>query len=699
MSRTGVVRSGGQTLPGATVTAECGTDKITTITDDAGRFEIGGLPSTSCKYTILIFGFEPVQKDAAASSTPLGFDLTLQSRASVPVAPGAAPVVTAAAPVAAPTPAAPAAGTPAPGTPAAPVSPGTMPSLVSGAGRGGPGGRGAQAGGRGGRGFQSLSLTQNADALGTDAPASVLGGGDSGGSGASDAFTVNGTVSQGVQAQAGDGFGMGGPGGFGFGPGGPGGPGGDFGGPGGGGQRGADGGGRGGPGGGGRGGDGGGGGNAFGGGGGGRGGDGGGFGGGGGGGVRGGGQGGPGGPGGGRGPNGVTAFGNRAGRGRGPQWQASVTYNFANSALNARPYSFASAANNGLAPVKASTANNQLGFTLGGPIMIPKTKLNLKNSRWNLNVTGARNRQGVDDVSSVPTAGLRTGDFSSLLGTTTIYDPLTNAPFSNNVIPLSRISTAATSLLNFFPVATGTGLKNNYQLIASNPSNTNNVNIQVSDPITTKDRINLNISHQTRSSDQVQNFGFRDPQTGSGGNMSVSYSKTLQPTLVNTFTVGANRNVIDNLSFFSNGVNVAGQLGINGVLATPATYGPPSLSFSNFSGLNDGTPSESHATTFSLTDQVAKSKGKHNLTFGVTGSSRYTNSLTASNARGSFAFTGVNTEQLIGGVATTSLTNPTGYDLADLFACASGIRLRQSVSQWRQHFLLSPENRRCVSER
>src|SRR5580658_2802185 len=92
----GLVRSGGQPIPGATVTAECGTDKITTVTDDAGRFEIGGLPSTSCKYTVLMFGFEPLQKDAAASSTPLGFDLTMQTHASAPVAPKPAAVISAA---------------------------------------------------------------------------------------------------------------------------------------------------------------------------------------------------------------------------------------------------------------------------------------------------------------------------------------------------------------------------------------------------------------------------------------------------------------------------------------------------------------------------------------------------------------------------------------------------------------------------
>src|ERR1700752_489320 len=85
----GTVRYQGQNVPGATVTAECkDTDKIATVTDDGGRFEIGGLPSTSCKYTILMFGFQPIQKDASASATPLSFDLNMQQgAASIPTAP------------------------------------------------------------------------------------------------------------------------------------------------------------------------------------------------------------------------------------------------------------------------------------------------------------------------------------------------------------------------------------------------------------------------------------------------------------------------------------------------------------------------------------------------------------------------------------------------------------------------------------
>ena len=52
------------------------TDKITTVTDDAGRFEMGGLPSTPCRFSVAMFGFEAPPREATASASPLTFDLT-----------------------------------------------------------------------------------------------------------------------------------------------------------------------------------------------------------------------------------------------------------------------------------------------------------------------------------------------------------------------------------------------------------------------------------------------------------------------------------------------------------------------------------------------------------------------------------------------------------------------------------------------
>src|ERR1700722_8816171 len=68
-TQSGTVTSGGQQIPGATVVATCGADqtaaKITTITDDAGRFEMGGLPSTPCRFSVAIFGFEAPPREVA----------------------------------------------------------------------------------------------------------------------------------------------------------------------------------------------------------------------------------------------------------------------------------------------------------------------------------------------------------------------------------------------------------------------------------------------------------------------------------------------------------------------------------------------------------------------------------------------------------------------------------------------------------
>ena len=82
-TQNGFVRSGGRAIPGATVTAICGADRIATVTDDAGRFEMGGLPATSCRFSVGMFGFEPAQKDAAASPVSLDFELQLQAPATL----------------------------------------------------------------------------------------------------------------------------------------------------------------------------------------------------------------------------------------------------------------------------------------------------------------------------------------------------------------------------------------------------------------------------------------------------------------------------------------------------------------------------------------------------------------------------------------------------------------------------------------
>jgi hypothetical protein len=652
-TQTGTVRSGSQVIPGATVTADCGGDKITTVTDDSGKFEIGGLPATPCKFSVAMFGFEPQNQQATPSSSPLVLDLKLQTRATLP------PAETPAKPVVAAAPTIQTPGTPAqPGeTPAAPATTGTQARNATGAGgRGGfgRGGRGGAGGGRGGfgrggqqqagggrggaqqgnagqngqgAGFQNLDLIQNGE---NPVDAEIVpdtGGADSGAGGANQAFLVNGSLSQGVLAQPGDNQGLGG--GLGFGPGGPGGllggeqagnpfgaPGGAAAGdtagpaaaaPGGGGGRG--------------------GGGGFAGGGGGRGG--GGFGGGGRGGGRG--RGGP--------PNRNVQFGNRINRGRGRQFQGSVFYTFGNSVLNARPYSFTAPTEiNGQEVPKAAYAANRFGFSGGGPLSIPHL-FSSDKTFWFVNYTGNRSKNGFDDITTVPTLPERGGDFSGL--SVPVNSPGTTTPFANNTIPANLLNSASLALLQYIPLPNAPGIRNNYQLIGANPSNSDNLQTRINQTITTKDALDINFNYQHRNSENIQTFGFADPTSGYGVSGSLTYRRTFSRSLINSLVWNFSRNLSKTLSAFSYGPNIEGNLGISGVAPTAAQYGPPTLSFTNFGSLTDATPSSTRAQTSALNDSLIQIHGKQTITYGFAFQRRQNNTMSDANARGTFNFTGV----------------------------------------------------------
>ncbi len=675
--QSGVVRSGGQPIPGASVIADCGSDRISSVTDADGRFEIGGLPAAPCKFSIAMFGFEPTQREITASPAPLTFDLLLQAHATLPVqtAPPQKAVV-------------PGNTTQDAASQPPPPSVSTQPPVPgpgragrggqAGAGRGprnGPGGagRGGQtaAGAQGANtGFQNLSLLQDSASPAEGDATPAAGAGVDTAASANDAFQINGSISQDVQARNGDGLGMGGPGGFGggFGPGGgaafgdgglggpngPGGPGADAGGFGGGrgaGFGGPGGGGFGGPGGGGRGG-------------------GGGFAGGGRGGGFGGGRGGRGGQ---ALANGRAQFGNRINRGRGQQFRLTAMYTFGNSALNARPYSFKPQLIDGEEVPKAAYAYNRIGFTAGGPLNIPHLFRSDKTN-WTFNYNAIRQRTGVNGTYTVPTLAERAGDFSGIA--TPIYNPGTNSPFAGNVIPKSLINPTANALLSYIPLPNAPGLTNDFQLTAANPTNSNNLQAVVSQAITNKDRLTLNFSFQDRNSATAQPLGFKDPASGSGINSTLTYSRTINRNFVNSLAFAFSRNVNNNYSFFSNGQNIEGELGITGTYIAPLTYGPPNLSFSNFQGFSDAAPSLTRGRTTGITESLLQLHGKHNLTYGGLFQRRETNLETNQGARGSFSFTGVETQQIgANGLPVTG----TGYDLADFLL---DLPYKTSVTQY-----------------
>ena len=716
----GSVRAADTFVPGATVTAQQGDKKVSVFTDENGRYAMD-LALGVWDIQVEMFEFTPEKGQATIGSTAVTKNWVLSmpklaQRGGSPAAPSAQSPQTAATP---------------------PAQTGGRGGTGTRAGRGGFGARGGQTaqGGRGGRGaaggqggqaqpqpgFQSATVRptpegQQAAASADSQPAPDVSPAPAAnfGSEADDAFLVNGSTSGGL-AQSGDDEarrqqmmgGRGGPGGpggggggvsaaqglqnsvglppgmsasltndslglggfgadainggFGVGaaaagPGGPGGAGGRGGGlgPGGGaagfgsagGGAGGGGGGRGGGGGGGRGG--------------------------------GGGAGGRGAAGrGGRGPfNGQFAsFGNRR-RNTNPPLTGSVAVTMANSAFNAAPFSL-----NGQASQKPYSANNRLNANIGGPLVIPKI-VNWQRAQFTVTFATAIVRNGKNMLGSVPTPAEIGGDFSQIANA--IYDPTTGAPFPNNKISPLRFNSVSAGLLQYFPNPLYPGIVQNYRLVITDPSNNHSVGVRFNAPLNNKDRLNFNVQTQGQNANSHQLFGFLDTSTGSGLSSSAGWSHSFAPRFNNSATFTLSRSISESSPYFAYKQDIAAQLGITGVSQDPLNYGPPSLSFTNFSGMSDGTPSLNRNQTASFSDSITYVvRRKHNFTFGYTFNRLQQNGENFQNARGSFSFSGLLTSALD---AKGQPVKGTGFDFADFllgFPQTSSVRFSASNNYFR----------------
>ncbi len=143
-------------------------------------------------------------------------------------------------------------------------------------------------------------------------------------------------------------------------------------------------------------------------------------------------------------------------------------------------------------------------------------------------------------------------------------------------------------------------------------------------------------------------------------NIPITLSKSFGSVSSN-LTVTYNRNNVQTNNLFSGKQNIESILGINGVSQNPLDYGLPSLSFTNYSSLNDIRPSLRLNQVYSLGESLGWFHGKHNVRFG--GDYRYTdlNAHSYSTARGTFTFNGQET----GLNSTGASISGTGYDFAD----------------------------------
>ena len=98
---------------------------------------------------------------------------------------------------------------------------------------------------------------------------------------------------------------------------------------------------------------------------------------------------------------------------------------------------------------------NNFGYTLGGPVILPKLYNGTNRTFFHFSIDWFRQNQAQTALGTVPTVAMKNGDFSNFVDSTgamiPIYDPTTGMPFPGNIIPQSRFSPVSKSLLPLIP--------------------------------------------------------------------------------------------------------------------------------------------------------------------------------------------------------------------------------------------------------
>jgi len=323
------------------------------------------------------------------------------------------------------------------------------------------------------------------------------------------------------------------------------------------------------------------------------------------------------------------------------QLHGSVFEYIRNSAVDARSYF-----NKAGSPFP-SFRLNQFGFSVGGPVIIPKVYNGKNRTFFFADYEGFRNTTQSFVLGNVPTIKERAGDFSE---TATIYDPLTTRanpavpggfirdPFLNNFIPLGRRDPISVKMINAYPLPTSSGRFNNYSSNLIQSNNANSVDARIDEQVTSKDIIFGRYSYQSTTNIAPSTYpattipgistpvhlsdeaSFAGTSATPTQQVALGYTRVFTPTIVDDFRFGFSRYKLDYVpvDFVANG-GLGNQLGVPNSNVTPREQNLPIFSPSTYLGVGQtrSLPLYRRENTFQVFDNLVWTRGSHTLKFGV----------------------------------------------------------------------------------
>ena len=266
---------------------------------------------------------------------------------------------------------------------------------------------------------------------------------------------------------------------------------------------------------------------------------------------------------------------------------------------------------------------NLAGFNFGGPVRIPKLYNGKDKTFFYSDFEGRLYPRTLLKQNSVPTAAMRSGDFSK--EPATILDPTTHSPFPGNVIPASRISPISTALLDQFYPQANTGSTTTFQptnYVANKQADIPGTlwDLRLDQVINTRQTVFARYTKRDVSSispnDLLIPGTANNPQNSS---FVVSHNYAIRPNLLNEFRLGWSSNV--NASDFTGGFDgrkFTQSLNFNGLPPLPFN-GLPEIDIDNITGIGvDRVQSADTYRTITINDNATWIRGRHSVKAGLT---------------------------------------------------------------------------------